>query len=814
MRFAFLLVSALGFMPATLLGVIPPRILQDADTTSVQADTLEAAQDTVDTDDDPIRPYDEVITDAAVTDEGLFTVHRIDEDLFFEIPMNQMERELLLQTRITRSAAGAGFGGERETMAVVRFERRGDRVLLRLAGHENVAPDTLPIFEAVESSNFEPILYSFDIETIPADSTALVIDVTDFFTSDTPVIGPRQDRREEFGLRAMSRDRTFIDSARSYPENIEVRRTVTFSAADPPSQEVGGALSMQMGHSFLILPESPMDPRPWDERVGYFSVRQNDYGTDAQRLVERRFIRRWRLVPSDPGTYARGELVEPVEPIVFYIDPATPEQWRPYLKQGVEDWQAAFESAGFRNAILARDPPTAEEDPDFDSSDVRYSVIRYLASPVQNASGPSFFDPRSGEILGTHIQWHHNVMNLVRNWYFVQTAAANPEARGVEFDDEVMGRLIRYVAAHEVGHTLGLPHNMKGHSAVPVDSLRTRWVCENGTSTSIMDYARFNYVAQPGDDTCFIPVIGPYDHWAIEWGYRWIPEAETLDAEVEVLREWIMEKADDPRFRFGDPSGTDPGSTREALGDDPVRASDYGVANLQRIVPRLREWTFEEGESYDQLEELYNGVIGQWDRYVGHVLLTVGGVDWTRRAQGQDGRPFSPVPRDRQRSALDYLDRQVFQTPAWMIDEDILYRIQGSGVQDRIRDLQVSALTQLLGIGRMKRLSEQRTLHGEAAYGLDEMLADLRDSVWRELESDAPVDAFRRNLQRGWVDRMEELLESGEAQASDIAPLARGELREVRGFASRAITSVPDRITRLHLEDLVARIDDVLDGET
>ena len=801
-------------LPALLLALLPGapalQVPEQAEPPTVTLDTLSTA-DPGEEGEDGMRPYREVIPEDAESDGGILTVHRVDGDYFFEIPDAVLGREFLLQTRITKAPTGTAYGGQRESMATVRWERREDRLLLRLAGHRNVAPDTLPIFEAVRASNFEPILFAFDVETVPPDSSALVIEVTDFFRADTPVIGLRPNRRESFGVRSFVRDRSFIESMRSFPENVEVRRTVTFGAGDTPAQDVGGALSFELGHSLLVLPEEPMAAREHDERVGYFSVRQNDFGSPEQRVAERTFIRRWRLEPSDPAAYLRGELVEPVRPIVFHIDPATPDEWRPYLKAGVGDWAEAFEQAGFRDAIVARDAPAPAEDPGFDPADARYSMIRYLASGVENAMGPSFFDPRTGEILGSHIQWHHNVMNLVRNWYFVQTAAANPEARSIDLEPEVMGALLRYVSAHEVGHALGLPHNMKGHSAVPVDALRTRWVCENGTSTSIMDYARFNYVAQPGDDTCFIPRIGEYDRWAIEWGYRWFPETTGPDERRKILREWIAERGDDPRYRFGDPSTSDPGATTEALGDDPVRASELGVANLKRILPELLEWTHEPGEDYGQLRELYGEVLGQWQRYVRHVTLAVGGVEWTRRAQGDEGLPFAPVPRGRQRAAMDYLDRHVFRTPGWMIEPEILYRIEDSGIQDRIRSLQVGALSGVLSVNRMKRLSEQAALGGPEAYSLGEMLADLRRAVWREFEAAGPVDPYRRNLQRGYVDEVEELLGSEAALATDIAPLLRGELRAIREAARAAARAAADPMTGLHAEDVAARIGEILD---
>ncbi|MEX2527527.1 MAG: zinc-dependent metalloprotease [Gemmatimonadota bacterium] len=758
-----------------------------------------------------IRPYADVIPDSAVSDEGLFTLHRVGEDWLYEVPLEHLGREMILITRITQTASGISFGGHRQTTEQVRWERRNDQLLLRQVSFANVADPDLPIYQAVRNSNFEPVLASFPIRAESPDGSGVVVNVSDFFLSDAPIIGLTRQRRQEYDVRRLDPPRTWIESMRSFPENIEIRRVVTYEAQNPPSNQAGGTLSVEFGHSLMLLPLEPMTPRLWDERVGYFSTELNDFGTDAQRVFQQRYIQRFRLEPSDTAAYLRGELVDPVEPIVFYIDPATPEKWRPWLAQGVEDWQEAYEAAGFKNAIVARMPPTPEEDPEWDPADARISIIRYLASPVQNAMGPRFFDPRTGEILGTHIQWHHNVMNLLRNWYFVQTSATNPPARGVEFADEVMGELIRFVSAHEVGHTIGLPHNQKGHSAIPVDSLRTRWVCRNGTSTSVMDYARFNYVAQPGDDTCYNPRIGPYDRWSIEWGHRWIPEASTPQEEKPILNGWIREKENDPLYRFGDPTSWDPGSLTEALGDDAVRSSDLGVENLKRTMANLQEWTRQEGEDYSQLRELYGQVLGQWNRYVGHVAANLGGVDWTRRAQGQSQRPYTPISGEMQRRALDYMDRQVFQTPTWMLDADILWRIQYEGATDRIRQLQTGALNQVLNVDRMKRLVEQEALGTPGAYPLSDFMADLTRAVWTEFMAGRTIDPFRRNLQRAHLERLGALMEHEEALRTDIVPLARGQLQYIRREAATAARGSVDTATRLHLEDVVARVDALLD---
>lgn len=777
-----------------------------------------------------IKPYKEVITDKAKTDNGLFKVHRLDGKYFYEIPDSLFNREMLVVTRYAKTPTADGtYGGEELNEQVWKWQKREKQVFIRIPSYRNVASETTEMFEAVKNSNLEAVLASFDIKAINKDSNSVVIDVTDLYAKDVQSLGLPQSLRTQYKITTMDEARTYVDTIKSFPINIEVRSLKTYKATDPPGDKSLGSMTVEIHNSMLLLPKVPYKVRFSDDRVGFFGQSQTDYGLDAQKAQVTRYIHRWKLEPKDPAAYKRGELVEPQKQIVYYIDPATPAKWRPYLIAGVKDWNAAFEAAGFKNAITALEAPA--NDPDWSPEDARYSVIRYFASNIANAYGPHISDPRSGEIMESDIGWYHNVMNLVRNWFFVQTAAINQEARKPKFKDEVMGQLVRFVSSHEVGHTLGLPHNFGSSVAYPVDSLRSASFTKRmgGTAPSIMDYARFNYIAQPGDEGVILyPGIGDYDKWAIKWGYTWFDD-QSPEEEAKTLNKWTIERAGNPVYFYGQQTGNpiDPRAQSEDLGDDAMKASQYGIANLKRILPNIEKWTFEEGKPYDNLKELYGEVLSQWNRYMGHVRSNIGGIYENDKTYEQTGPVYTHVAKARQKAAVKFINDQAFLTPNWMLDKKVLDKFDNAGIVDRLRRTQAGVLNGILDFQRLNRVIDNSVKNGSAAYEMNELFADLRNGIWSELKTGANVDTYRRNLQRAYIERMSFLLNENETPVppqfaafagpqidtsqSDIRPMARQELKLLSAQVRASLPKYSNPVLRSHLEDVLVRIAEALD---
>ncbi len=796
-----------------------------------------------------IKPYKEIITEKAKSSTGLFTVHKVDEKYYFELEETLFGREIMAITRYSKIAGGGGvYGGELANQQVLKFEKGPEnKIFIRIVTLISVADSNQPIYKAVRNSNVDPIAASFDIKSLGKDSNGVVIDVTDFLKGDNQPISLNSSFKRRLNLTAIINDRSYIQSINTFPINTEVRTVKTFSAAaggpgggapspfpavNLPAANSAGAITLETNTSFIILPEQPMQKRLNDPRVGFFAEDYTVYSDDQQKVENSDFIVRWKVQPKkeDVEKWKKGELVEPEKPIVYYIDPATPKKWRPYLIQGINDWQVAFEKAGFKNAIIGKEWP--ENDSTMSLEDARFSVLRYFASDIPNAYGPNVHDPRSGEIIESHIGWYHNVMSLVHDWYFVQTAATDPDARKMKFDDELMGNLIRFVSSHEVGHTIGLRHNMGSSSRTPVEKLRDKaWVEANGHTASIMDYARFNYVAQPEDNigkSGLAPRIGDYDKWAIEWGYGYGADKEDDDKKQrnKLYNERI---AANPRIWFGTyeyGNIYDPRTQSEDLGDNAMKASEYGIKNLKRIVEKLPEWTKEEADRFKNLEQMYNQAVGQFNRYIGHVTRNIGGYYETTKSVEQDGNVFEVTPKVMQKEAVAFLNKQLFETPRWMLDSRILDKIS-SPTSDQLGTIQDNALGSLLSVQRLNRLINSSSRF-KNAYGVDEFLNDLKKGIWSELLTKKQIDEHRRNIQKSYVERMTNILNgtgtsitvsfgSGgsmmgpDPKKTDIISVVKAHLIKLRAEINMATTGMPDDMSRYHLLDVSDRIKRALD---
>ncbi|HQV06165.1 MAG: zinc-dependent metalloprotease [Chitinophagaceae bacterium] len=794
-----------------------------------------------------IKQYGEVITDEATTYNGFFNVHKVDDKYYFEIPDDLFGRDILIVNRIAKAGADMrsggsmfGFGGDPIGQNVVRFEKGpDDKIFLRKISFSEYAKDsTSPMFQAVRNSNIQPIEASFSIESLGKDSTGVVIDMTKELEGDDDIFFFNSGFKTALRLTAMQRDKSYIESVKAFPINIEIKTVKTYARSAPRSNSRFGGngqgnLTMELNSSMVLLPEVPMQSRYADDRIGYFSVGYVDFDANPQGVKSVRLIKRWRLEPKpeDVEKYKRGELVEPQKQIVFYIDPATPEKWIPYLIQGVKDWNVAFEQAGFKNAITAKRAPTFEEDSTWSLDDARNSAIVYKASEVPNASGPSIADPRSGEIIESHINWYHNVMQLLHDWYFVQAGAVDTTARKMIFSDSLMGELIRFASSHEVGHTLGLLHNFGSSSTVPVENLRNKaWLDEHGHTPSIMDYARFNYVAQPEDSVDqkdLFPRIGEYDKWAIEWGYKRFAQYRDPEQEIGFLNKWVIQKLKNHRLWYGSASSyDDPRCQSEQVGDDAMKGSMYGIKNLKRILPNLMVWTKEPNEDYDNLQRMYQKVAEQLAIYMGHVSRYVGGIMETPRRVEESEPVFEIVDKAKQREAVNFLNKNLFDTPEWLIRQDIYDRTGQNGLSI-IGAIQDRSLRSLLSKRTFYKLINAEATEGTKAYRSVDLLNDLKKGIMSELPGRKTIDVYRRNLQKSFVDKLCDIINPPEAasnannnnanrsedEKTDMISAVRGFLTSLRTEIKYAAAASKDLMTKYHLQDLYSRIGDALDGK-
>src|SRR5210317_170399 len=674
--------------------------------------------------------------------KGILNSYTENNKIFFEVPEEILGKEILVVTRLAQVPSGYSpyiNAGSKTSEQVISFFKKNNKLDIKQLSYNNIADSQDPISLSVTENNFSPILASFEIKNNDKDS--YLIDISDYFLNDSPGFNIINSRiKDQYKIGSVDKKRSSIDSARSFPENIEILSTLTFNTNKPPRANRTKTFSFQVNHSFILLPEEKMKVRDYDHRVGWFTVNKIDYSSDALKSDSYRLIRRWRLEPKDEEAYLKGELVEPKKQIIYFLDPATPKKWRPYFIKGIEDWNSVFEKAGFKNTIVAKNPPSKEEDPDFSPEDIRYSTVRYVASETRNATGPSVFDPRTGEILESDIIWYHNHLRSYRNRYLLETGAANPSARTLDTPEKEIGEMMRRVISHEIGHALGLPHNMKASSAYPVDSLRSgKFTQKMGIATTIMDYARYNYIAQPGDENIrFVRQLGPYDDYAIEWGYRYYI-GETSETEKVSLKKMVDEKSMNPIFMFGS-GGNDPDTQTENIGDDPVKASKYGLKNLKIVAQNLEEWTTSEGQSYEDLNELYNELLGVYRRYVYHVVKMIGGINETLMFKGQQNTPYKNVAASEQRKALSFLDVHLWSTQNWLVDPELISKIKKEGGLERLQNIQYSALYQILSVVRLNRmLSAGLTLEG-VGLSPDALLEEIYSSI---IDSKTPLDDSR-----------------------------------------------------------------------
>lgn len=795
-----------------------------------------------------VKPYAVIIPASAISKPGLFTIHKVGDKYFFEIPDSILHRELLLTNWLTKTPGGSPkYGGEFLNQQVISFEKgTTGKIFMRLITLVNAADSMNMISKAVSNANVDPIAMVFDLKARGKSNNSSIIDVTDLFMKDNAFSGLDVGIKKMLGLTGLMADRTFIKAMHAYPVNVEIRTTRTYGASGTPITVAGagtppapmeaatqaGVVTLELSTSILLMPKIPMTPRKLDLRVGYFGDGYKVYGDDQYKEEDNSFIVRCRLEPKpeDLEKYKRGELVEPKKPIVYYVDPATPKQWRPYIIAAINDWNPAFEQAGFKNAIVGKEWP--ENDTTMSLEDARYKVVRYLPSETANAYGFNVHDPRSGEILQSYVGWNHNIMKLLHDWYFIQASPIDSAARSMKFSVKLMGSLIRFAVSHEIGHTLGLRHNMGSSSLTPVAKLRDKkWVEANGHTVSIMDYARFNYVAQPQDSISekgIMPRIGIYDKWAIQWGYKYYGSPD-LQQDTRQSEKLLLDSlnADKKLWFGGEGRNFDARCQTEDLGDNSMEANSYGIKNLKIVMSHLNDWTKQDNDTYTNLLDMYRQLLNQYQRYAYQVAMNVGSVCVQTKSVEQPGDVYFPVEKAKQQAAVAFLNKEVFTTQPWLMNNSILNKISNPLRLSGLAGIQNMVLNQLLSDRVLNSLclTAQRDGSG-TVYTLKELISDVKDGIFSELKTNAPIDIYRRNLQKEYITRIFAAIKEAEFSThglallfgasqeeampvtsnTDISSLLSFSLEKLSKEIQIAIPNTKEEDSKEHLEYLVQRI--------
>lgn len=765
----------------------------------------------------PPKPYADVVTKDAKTQEGVFKVHRIKEQVLFEIPKSMLGRDFLMSVQLIRTPPGLGgllAAGMPTAQQVLRFEKRDDVILMRAPQYSVRVKNDAGLTYGLERSTVEPIVNSFDVMAYGPDG-APVIDVTKLYISDAGDLATGS----RIGGSAIDASRSYIEEVQAFPTNVEVESQLTFQSGGggggfgrgggggSPSRS---AVTAWVHYSLLELPDKPMQPRLKDSRIGYFSTFFTEYDGNKHQDEQVGYIDRFRLEKKDPS----AAISDPVKPIVFYVQRDVPDKWRPYIHQAVEAWNACFLKAGFSNAIEARDEPTPDQDPNFHAGDLRYSLISWSPSTTENAEGLHIADPRSGETLYAHVLIWHDVLKLAQNWYFVQASPNDPSAQKLPLSDAKMGQLIRYVVTHEVGHCLGLEHNFKASSAYTTANLRSpSFTARYGDEASIMDYGRFNYVAQPGDHAHLIPILGPYDYFAIQYGY--MPAmASSAEGEKSQLDHFLAQQIHDPKVRFGNSDGNDPGMETEDMGSNPIESTTLGLKNLDRVLTYLIPACDKYGEDYTVLRDMYRQTLSQRSMELNHVTKLVGGIYDNDNHVGRGGPVYVPVPKSEQAAAVHLLVTKGLNLPANYYNPRILNRIQGDGYLDLAGSAQQILLMSLLAETRAQRILDNEAANGANSYSLSRLIGDVQGAVFDELHGRVTtIPLQRRTLQLRYLEVMDSRLNGAGGSKSEFRTIARYDLHALYAAIGEKMDQSHDTMTRAHLLACRDRIKEILSGK-